>query len=72
MPVKNDLTDLAERISDVLDPKNDPQLLAIAEESSKFVMDMGWETAAADLGSQLERVFRCQQAMHARVSSVAS
>ena len=61
VPVRNDLTDLSQRIEYILDPANDAQLQAIASASTQFVMNMSWEKSAAELRAQLVRTFACAE-----------
>ena len=57
VPVKSDMSDLAERVAYVLDPANDDVLERIAEASTAMAMRVTIQAAAADVRPRLESTF---------------
>ena len=57
VPVKSDMSDLAERVAYVLDPANDDVLERIAEASTVMAMQVTMQAAAFDVRQRLENTF---------------
>ena len=57
VPVRFDMSDLAERVAYVLDPANDGALQAIARESTALAMAITMQSSAAEVRPHLEAAF---------------
>jgi hypothetical protein len=59
VPVRNDLSDFADRVAFVLDPANDAKLRRIADQSTRLMLNMDIASTAGEVRVALERTFAC-------------